>query len=935
MGSGNNVRAGGAYVEAFVDRSKLDSQLADVNKKIRSSVSLAKSSIGSVGHGAAHHGGLAVGAIALASRAVSGMGAAPAGGNQVALQLKGLTASIESLKPLISQIKSPVKELFDRFTGGITESSFNLRTMRTLLGNLLPPDLASKFDESMRRVGDSGKKGSYSIVNAFTDSLGGKLATRAGLVARIFGDKLQLELAQKAKRATDAMRIDFASKRSFSEGLTTWAVIGVRRGFLGAAGATLSAVDRFTGRIVGRMLSGLQGLARFVAGKKISTGLDEIGGAANGASTKLEKTASVASQLGGKLSALGGIGNRAAGSLAKIGAVSGGIVATLAGAAAFNTGSLSAAFTSFKDFNPATAKKMADTLGLSVEQVTRLGSAAELSGSSLDSVRGAIGHVTELAKDGSDKFVKYGLSLEGMQNASPERRLELVAIALKKITDPAKRSAAAMELLGTSDLGPMLEDLDGFRNKAEALGGVLSTKDVAASLAFKNSIGEMHLASKALGQTLSSAIVPQLIEMVQGTTRTVSAVRDWAAQNPELIGQIFNMAKKLALLATVTSTFWAVGSRLAFLGPIITAALPFAPIILVTGAIAALLLTFTPMGQLAREAFTALKEAAGGAVGFVTDGIAVLKADFDDVWSGMVDALAAGDLSLAAEIAIDGVKLAFARGWATIHSGYLDFKNDFLSGWDVMTAKVKVAGDDMFPGFESAWSETVSFLEDAWTIFVNGIISGWDQAFGFLTKSINYLRSLFSSAFDLESADKAVDAKILARRAERGDAQDKLIGAREAKRDQHKEDVKTKGLASALEDENAAAREARRKEAEEARAADLEAINAAKEKLALARQKAAAERRGREEAIKTVAATGAESAKAGASQASRKGFEASDVRSKEGLSAIAGTARGSSPLDKSLDVQQKTLAEAKKQTDLQWKQWKQMQEGLVPAWPSN
>lgn len=1123
MATGSDVRAGGAYVEAFVKQDKLDSQLSDVNRKVRANVAVAKTLIGGVGQGAIGGGALAVGAIALVGRAALGFGkgfANPA--RQASMSTGEIVRAIKQLQPALRGAQSPVKELMSVFTGFGPKIVQNIGSVRTALKSMLSPEQYAGFDKlykglfegsprarkeleetrnaalnlgaTMDWVGKKGPrksqakphadytyvKASYhpdgtikrkayvrrnkpakdpfatsvlsptslgtglTVATAATNNLGTAIAhvsqrslmaeadgkklaavfdgtmTRAWnaakstligspaqwaamkgtIVANLFGSALERGMAKGALRAADAARVQLAKEKGFLPGKLAAAQVIARRlipagvgaaigvalvsgagpaalGLLGAAGtasigatavhaiaataaaaapvltaaltspfvlaaaagarlvtkprATIAGLASFARRVLG----GLRGSLSGVGGAKAAGGIDQVGYAAMRTKGPLGQLSQVATGAHSTLSKLAGVGTKLAGSWVKVGAISAGIVGALSAAAGFSTGSLSGAFTSFSDLNPQQITKTSQALGLTVEQTSRLAAAAELGGSSMESVRSGLQHVNELVKDGSDSFVKYGLSLEGMKAASPERRLELVAQALSKISDPAKRAAAGVELLGTSDLGGVMADFDGLRSKATLLGGVLSGKDVAAGMEFKGALAEMHLASKSLGATLSAAVLPQLTKMVRTTTIIVSGVMDWAQRNRSLISTVFTVAKQVGLVIAAGTAAGAVLTKLAFLGPIVGMALAFlaSPVGLVTAGIVAMAMSCESTRTAAIEAFNSILAAGTGMVGPIIDGFMTLKQDFHDTFGGIIDAMAAGNLELAAEIAIDGLKLVFARGWAVVHGGFLDFKNNLLAGWDNLIMRIKLAGEDLFPGFEAGWSDSVGFLQDAWTVFVNGIISGWDTAFGFLQKSLNYLKSLFMDAFDLEGANAKIDAGIKARSAKRGEEQEKLLGERNAIRAKHKNDVATKGLPATLQDENAEARKAREELSQQQKGDDQAAIAAAKEKLTLALIKAREERKERESAVKTAGVTGAETAKAGAREASNKGFEANDIRTKEGLSAIATTARGKNPMDKQLDLSSKSLAELKKQTDYQQKIWKQQQDGLIPAFP--
>ncbi len=109
---------------------------------------------------------------------------------------------------------------------------------------------------------------------------------------------------------------------------------------------------------------------------------------------------------------------------------------------------------------------LASRTGLSIEAIGALGRAAANSGSSIEDAEKGLAKLSRLiveagrgSKEATDTIEQYGLSLAELQNASPEGRLSLVAKALAGVSDPAKRTALAYDLLGKSgtNLIPVLE----------------------------------------------------------------------------------------------------------------------------------------------------------------------------------------------------------------------------------------------------------------------------------------------------------------------------------------------------------------------------------------------------------------------------------------------------------------------------------------------
>jgi hypothetical protein len=131
MGSGKDVRAGGAYVEVFVKNEELDRGLAQSNQKIRSSVLMAKSALTSAG--------ASVGAAALVGYGAMtriGKGVASAVGStaaKVTSLVKGQRTGLDSTALALQRLTPVTTKVWDVTQGGIGRATRMLGSMRSLL----------------------------------------------------------------------------------------------------------------------------------------------------------------------------------------------------------------------------------------------------------------------------------------------------------------------------------------------------------------------------------------------------------------------------------------------------------------------------------------------------------------------------------------------------------------------------------------------------------------------------------------------------------------------------------------------------------------------------------------------------------------------------------------------------------------------------------
>lgn len=99
--------------------------------------------------------------------------------------------------------------------------------------------------------------------------------------------------------------------------------------------------------------------------------------------------------------------------------------------------------------------EIAESLGVSTKFLQEFRYAASQNGASIEQADNAlgkfsvtIGKALDGEKSAVEAFTKLGISIESLNRASEQQRFDLVADAIKKIPDPARQSAAAIEIFG-------------------------------------------------------------------------------------------------------------------------------------------------------------------------------------------------------------------------------------------------------------------------------------------------------------------------------------------------------------------------------------------------------------------------------------------------------------------------------------------------------
>jgi hypothetical protein len=149
---------------------------------------------------------------------------------------------------------------------------------------------------------------------------------------------------------------------------------------------------------------------------------------------------------------------------------------------------------------------------------------------------------------------------------------------------------------------------------------------------------------------------------------------------------------------------------------------------------------------------------------------------------GMADALAAGDLGLAARILWLSLKLEWQKGVHALNAAWLDVKDAFLATWTEAVFGVAAIATNGWAALESGWIETVDVLADAWTLFTTGLTRTWNTAVGFIRQAWVRLKSLFDSDVDVDAEVARINADVEQQNVAAGTARDQQLLQREQRR---------------------------------------------------------------------------------------------------------------------------------------------------------
>jgi hypothetical protein len=178
---------------------------------------------------------------------------------------------------------------------------------------------------------------------------------------------------------------------------------------------------------------------------------------------------------------------------------------------------------------------------------------------------------------------------------------------------------------------------------------------------------------------------------------------------------------------------------------------------------------------------------AGEALDWLGEQFGRLRDRATKVVEGIANALAAGDVALAAEILWLSLKLIWQKGVAALNSVWLTARNFFITTAQKMWFGALAAAQIVWHALEVAWIETTSFLSKTWTRFTTGFKKIWESATSFVAKRMLEIQGLFDSSLDVEAAKRGIDEQLESRLAELDAEGQQRLDQRERRRQRQRE----------------------------------------------------------------------------------------------------------------------------------------------------
>lgn len=458
--------------------------------------------------------------------------------------------------------------------------------------------------------------------------------------------------------------------------------------------------------------------------------------------------------------------------------------------------------------------KMARRTGLSVEALSELQYAAGQSGVEVSDLETGIRRMQGTVYDAGrglhaakEALADLGLTFAQIGGLTPEQQFKLLAERISQIEDPTRKAALAMEIFGRSGtrLLPMFASgargIELLQEQARRLGLTMGAKDALAAEVFGDTIDRLWKVVRMAAFNIGAALAPTLQDLASRIMHVAMAISAWIKENRGFIVSALKVAATISVigiglivLGTIISGVGKIIFGLGVVFNLITTVVA-AVISTVTTVIStlsslgpAIMTFFTSPVYIAIAAIVALgavlfyvSGAGAKALKWLGDKFHTLKEDVLASFGGISDALAAGDISLAAKILWLMLKMEWTRGVNFLEKAWLNFRNFFIKiGYDAWSGLLAI-GETVWHALEVGWMETVGFFSRIWDGFTGFFAKTWENIKAGAQKAWNWIKSLFDDSVDLQTENKMVEAQRQSAISRITDEQQRRAAEREAK----------------------------------------------------------------------------------------------------------------------------------------------------------
>lgn len=449
--------------------------------------------------------------------------------------------------------------------------------------------------------------------------------------------------------------------------------------------------------------------------------------------------------------------------------------------------------------------KMAKRTGLSVEALSELQFVAAQTGTSIESLENGVRRMQRTIYDAErglstavDGLADLGLTAADFDGLSPEEQFKLLAERISQVEDPTRRAALAMTIFGRSGtaLLPMFasgaKGIEALQAEARRLGLTMSGEDAQAAEDFTDAMDRLWKTIRIGMFNIGAALAPMLQRIANTITKVSVSIGAWIRQNRQIIVTIAKVAGiVIAVGAALVALGFIISGMGSAIGVLITVITAVGVVLKVLAGVLVFLLS--PIGAVIAAvvtlgAYLVYATGIGGkALVWLGERFTMLKDTAMSAFGGIADALAAGDIALAAKILWLTLKLAWQAGIDQLNRLWLAFKTGFLKIVSEAFYGAVAALEIATHALEVAWIETTAFLSKTWTRFTAGFQKAWGSAVNWTAKRLLELQGLFDDTFDVDEAKRLIDQQNDADNRRIDQQRDATLSSRERERQQQRD----------------------------------------------------------------------------------------------------------------------------------------------------
>ncbi len=342
---------------------------------------------------------------------------------------------------------------------------------------------------------------------------------------------------------------------------------------------------------------------------------------------------------------------------------------------------------------------------------------------------------------------------KGLHNAS---------LTLKQFGDSVAMQGAKIAALGASITAPLVAMAHASVEALSEMGPGIDPRAAGIAREYVSALSSLTKALAAVRNAVATAVLPILTKQAEFYATLIESAAKWARENQELIATIFKFGAALTLAGTAIGFVGLMISKLgSVLGVLATITSAFGTLVGWLGAALAALMS--PIGLVVAAvvglaAYLLYTSGAGkAALDWLAEGFASLMDDALAAWQGIGDALAAGNIALAAEILWLTLKMEWQKGVHALNQIWVGIKSFMLSLWNDVVFGIARAWNNGWALVESSLVDSIAFLSGVLDDFQARFRKGWGWITDEIAKGMLEVQGMFDPTLDVEGAKANVD----------------------------------------------------------------------------------------------------------------------------------------------------------------------------------